>query len=30
MSQIKTMHARDVRAERARQTAVTAFVHVFY
>ena len=28
MSQIKTMHARDVRAERARQTAVTAFVHV--
>lgn len=24
------MHARDVRAERARQTAVTAFVHVFY
>lgn len=30
MSQIKTMHARDVRAERARQMAVTAFVHVFY
>ena len=30
MSQIKTMHARDVRAERARQTAVTAFVPVFY
>lgn len=30
MSQIKTMHARDVRAERARQAAVTAFVHVFY
>lgn len=30
MTQIKTMHARDVRAERARQTAVTAFVHVFY
>lgn len=30
MSQIKTMHARDVRAERARQTAVTAFVHVLY
>ena len=30
MSQIKTKHARDVRAERARQTAVTAFVHVFY
>ena len=30
MSQIKTMQARDVRAERARQTAVTAFVHVFY
>lgn len=30
MSQIKTMHARDVRTERARQTAVTAFVHVFY
>lgn len=30
MSQVKTMHARDVRAERARQTAVTAFVHVFY
>ena len=30
MSQIKTMHARDVRAERAWQTAVTAFVHVFY
>lgn len=30
MSQIKTMHARDVRDVRARQTAVTAFVHVFY